>query len=259
MIHWRDGDFAEGTVALSLDGAAFRFGAGLFETLYHNGRELCHLGRHLDRLHGSLENLSMKHVRLSQAHVLGIIQELISRNHLTGAPARINIYCFPDAPENAPCSVLMTARPHAPSQTTLRLAVCPEHHLTLLARHKTMNYGFHDLAQQQAIAAGYDGTLLTDAQDNILETTTSALVFQDTTGLVTPASQPRLPSTALAIAREQLDITEKIIHLKALSSFKHAFALNALMGMRPIVAIENLRFEPNESLCEKTSKSILCY
>lgn len=54
-----------------------------------------------------------------------------------------------------------------------------------------------------------------------------------------------LPGTALAAAREVLDIPARPIHLDELPAFDHAWALNSLMGMRCVSRVGDVSFAPD--------------
>ncbi len=256
MIYWHDGQFGEDRISLEVSSPAFRFGTGIFETIFHNGSQACHLDLHLKRLHQSLTDLDIPHSPLTQAKATKIIDQVVCKNIALGSPARVNIYFFL---ANEKARPLIAAWPHTPNPTrTLRLTPCPKHHLSMLCAHKSMNYMFFSWAAQKAQKAGFDDALLLDLEGNVLETTTAALLFSKGDKLFCPSTNHKLPSTALQVASMVLEIEKRSIALDSLNEFDHAYALNSIMGMRPIIAVGKTRFEPDETTCCKATDAIVC-
>ncbi|MBU1249449.1 MAG: aminotransferase class IV [Proteobacteria bacterium] len=256
MIYWYRGELGEDRVALSLEGEAFRFGTGVFETLYYNGRTICHLDSHLRRLTAALVELDLAHAPLEAETFSRIIGEVLGKNGLERHPARINIYCFLDGEVIEP---LVTARPHTPDpERVFRLQVCPERHVSTLSAHKTMNHMFHARALARATAEGFDSAVLLDMDYNLLEANSSALLFARSGRFITPATCYKLPSTALEAAARVLTIREEPLGLESLSRFDHAYILNSIIGMRPVTTIGRTDFPPDHSTCTKATAAILC-
>ena len=252
MIHYAHGRFTEGNIGLSPELPAFRYGAGFFETVYYNGSTLCHLTAHLDRVHASLAHFGF--VR-EEADLPRIMAEALERNGLTGRPARVNIF-YPV--ESGPCSPVVLAAPHEPQpDRVLALHSCPDHHVSSLCAHKSMNHFFYYLARTRALAAGFDDAVLTDQQGLLLETSLAALLLAKAGKFVEPATPFKLPSTALDAARPLLPIETRPVHMNELESFDHVFALNSVMGMRPVVRVDGSLFDPDEATCARVSRIVL--
>lgn len=255
MIFWYRGELGEDRVRLSLDGAAFRFGAGVFETICYNGRTLCHLARHLERMDRSLGRLGLPSPELDEAALAGAAMEVVRANGLERSWARVNLYCLC---EEGGAHPLVTARPHEPApRRTYRLAVHPERHLTPLAGHKTMNYLFYHLAGESARAAGHDGALLTDGDGLVVETDSSALLFSSSGRFTAPESRFALPSTALEVASKVLAVERRPVALDELESFDRAYILNSMIGMRPVASIGGTVFEEDEVGCGASTAAVL--
>lgn len=252
MIHYHDNGYTLEGVRMDPSSPAFRYGAGFFETLYYNGREVCHLERHLDRVLSSLRDYDVPYTTVDFEEV---IAQVLNRNGLTGQTARVNIF-YPIEAEVA--SPVVTAAPHDPKPyKAYRLCICEDHHISTLNGQKTMSYMFFHLALRRARARGFDDAALFDLEDNLLEATTGALVFKKDRQFVCVDSPYRLPSTALALATEVLDIIPVRMPLDVLPTFRHAYILNSIIGMRPVVAIGETAFVPDDDACKRVMEAVL--
>lgn len=252
MTHFYRDRYTKGGVSLNPSSPAFRFGTGFFETLYYNGKIICHLDRHTARIHASLDYFCIPYEPVVFQEVIPL---LLEKNGLTGRPAHVNIF-YPVAGELT--SPAITAVPYEPKpDRTFRLVQCPEVHVSSLNRHKTMAYMFFNMAHAQAIAQGADDSLLTDRDGIVLETTTASLLFRVDGKFIEPRTQYKLPSIALDIARENLELERKEVRAEELGLMDSAYMLNSLSGMRPVVMIRDMEFDADEATCRKLSRIIL--
>jgi len=252
MQHYRNRGFHDGGVTLDPTQPAFRYGAGFFETFYYNGSAVCHPERHLDRLFHGLRACG---IRYESVDFPALADELLERNDLVGRPARINLFYLLEGDLARP---VVMAVPHEPQpDRTYRLCRCADHHVSSLNAMKTTSYMFFHLALQRAREEGYDDAALTDLDGNLLETTTGALLLAGEGGFVETATPFRLPSIALDLARTVLDIAPRTVNVEDLSRFRHAYILNSMVGMRPVVAIGEYAFAPDEAACRRVSPLVL--
>jgi len=252
MIHYYNNTYTLGPVSLDPAAPAFRYGAGFFETIYYNGQNICHLDQHLDRILHSLRSFGVDYETVNFEEV---IEQVINRNGLAGQTARVNIF-YPMETDGA--SPVITAIAHDPKPyKAYRLCVCKDHHVSTLNAHKTTSYMFFHLAMQQAKARGFDDAALFDLEDNLLEATTGALILKKEGSFVAVDSPYRLPSTALTIASQTLDIISVQLPLDELASFRHAYILNSIIGMRPVVAIGETAFIPDDDACQAVMQAVI--
>lgn len=252
MIHYYNNAYTLEPVALDPASPSFRYGVGFFETIYYNGMNVCHLELHLDRI---LHSLRYYGIQYESVDFEKVIDQVLNRNGLIGQTARINIV-YSVVGETA--TPVITAIPHEPKPyKAYRLCICEDKHVSTLNGHKTTNYMFFHLAMKKARSRGFDDTALFDFEDNLLEATTGALVLQKESTFVTVDSPYRLPSTALSIASKQLDIMPVRLPLDELASFRHAYILNSVVGMRPVVAIGETAFIPDEDTCQDVMRVVL--
>jgi len=252
MIHYHNGTYSREPVPLDPAAPAFRYGAGFFETICYNGKKICHLHTHLDRLLHSLRAYRITHETIDFEPV---IQQVLNRNGLEGAPARINIFYPIENPEAHP---IVMAVPYEPKPyKAFRVCLCKDRHVSTLNSVKTTSYMFFYLALKQARARGFDDAALTDFDNSLLETTTGAILLEKDGDFVEMDTRFKLPSTSLSLARRVLDIIPRTVTIDDLPQYRHAYLLNSMIGMRPIVAIGETAFVPDEEACRKVSELVL--
>ncbi|GFM38482.1 aminotransferase class IV [Desulfovibrio psychrotolerans] len=258
MIYYRNGQLHEGGIRQDIGSPAFRFGAGVFETLLYNGRNLCRLPAHLARARRSLEffGLTEPEASYGDARYAEAIAAVLRANGLTERAARVNIF-FPAEDESGTVVPVIAAVPYAPQpDKTYRLALASVAVQHPYFAHKSMNAMFHWMERRSAQALGYDDAVLVHQDGVLLETTTAALVFGDGTSLCTPGSADRLESTALAAAREVTPIDGCTVRASTAGGFRHAYVLNSLMGMRPVVWLNGVEYAPDEATCARLTEVI---
>jgi 4-amino-4-deoxychorismate lyase len=252
MIHYFKDQYSREGVQLDPRAAAFRYGVGFFETLFYNGQKICHLDLHLDRL---LHSLRVFDIEYETVDFEEIINQVIHRNGLVGETSRINIF-YPIEEEKAYPMILATRHESKPYKA-YRLCVCSDRHVSTLNGQKTTSYMFFHLAMKQAQARGFDDAALVDFRNNLLESTTGALVLEKNGDFFQMDSPYRLPSTALAVAESVIEILPKTISIDDLPSYNNAYILNSIIGMRPVVAIGETAFVPNEDVCRKVTEAVI--
>lgn len=251
MIHYRKGEFTHQGVPMDPAAPAFRYGAGFYETILYNGRKPCHLDLHLDRLLHSLRAYGAQYAAIDFE---AVILEVVNRNGLEGSPARVNIFY----PMESPAHPVVMAAPYEPKPyKAYRLCLCEDRHVSSLNTYKTTNAMFFHLARNKALQRGFDDAVLLDFEDRLLETATGALLFRRGDEFFETESPYRLASTSLWLARTTIQVAPRPIALDALPEFEHAYILNALIGMRPVVTIGEVAFVPDEDTCREVSELIL--
>ncbi|QGY39484.1 aminotransferase IV [Pseudodesulfovibrio cashew] len=252
MIYYYAGKLREGAFPIDPAAPGFRYGAGFFETICYNGSVLCHLDRHLDRLFHALRDHAVPHRSIDfEAAILRVLAE----NGLSESFARVNIVYPMREPEARP--VVMAAPFEPAPHKAYRLCVCSDRHVSALNAYKTTSYMFFHLARRQAQAIGFDDAVLLDLNDNLLESSTGAILLKRQGEYFEMDSPYKLPSTALALAGEVLDVVPATVPLGDLGQYRHAYLLNSLIGMRPIVSIGENAFIPDEGPCQKVTDVVL--
>jgi branched-subunit amino acid aminotransferase/4-amino-4-deoxychorismate lyase len=219
------------------------FGRGLWESTRTLNGVPWLWPAHLDRLRRTAPLLEMSVVaeRLPDSgqvsayvRALGVGDVVVRLNVTAGSPARAGV-------------VWMSAAPLPPPLPSARLQSCRSPVLKgdpSLA-WKTFQYGGRLRAGQQATRAGFESALLLDAQDNLLEAAHTNIFVRLRDGWATPtADGGLLPGTIRQHLLEQAPrpIREQTIPYALLSEVSEAFLTNSIMGIVPVVQIDERAF-----------------
>jgi len=247
MIAWRHGCFLEDRVALHLAGGGFRCGLGVFETILAVRGAPLRLERHLARMAASLDALGVAHEALDPEEMHARCVEVLEHNALE--TARVNIFCFQDDPGQKTAPLIAAAPYVVQARAVRRLTVYPRVQASYLCAHKTMANLHPRLAWEYARRSGYDDAVLAGPEGLALEAATAALLFSDGKHFFTPATPFKLPSLALEAASRILPVTEREIFVADFGAFRHAYALNSLIGIQPVIQIDGVSFQPDVATC----------
>lgn len=254
MIYYRQGELHDGGVRQDIASPAFRFGVGLFETLLYNGTSLCRLQSHLTRAEDGLEYFGFLP---EETDYEAAIFRVLEANGLAHTSARVNIF-FPVDDEGGNVSPVITAAQYQPQpEKTYRLTLASVSVQHPYFAHKSMNYMFHWMERRAARLQGFDDAVLTQQGGVLLETTSAALVFSDGVNFCVPSSMDKLESTALEAAREVLTIHGCTVRAHTAGTFKHAYVLNSLIGMRPVTSLNGVLYEADEISCKNVT-AVIC-
>ena len=252
MIYYRDGEFHHGGVVQDITAPSFRFGAGLFETILYNSKNLCLFNQHIERMEASLEGFGFIAPQLDYA---AIAMDVLSRSNLLETHARVNIFCLMNADNSI--DPIVTAAEYTPQPEKIyRLCTVTDGVQHPLLGHKSMNYMYNWLQKRTAIEKGYDDAILLSRDNYVTETTTAALLFGDGKRFCVPGGKSRLPSIALEAARSILPIYDCSVRSYTVGSFRYAYILNSLMGMHPVSAINGTMFLPDHHNCIAVTEKI---
>ncbi|VTU00005.1 aminotransferase iv : Branched-chain amino acid aminotransferase/4-amino-4-deoxychorismate lyase OS=Singulisphaera acidiphila (strain ATCC BAA-1392 / DSM 18658 / VKM B-2454 / MOB10) GN=Sinac_6322 PE=3 SV=1: Aminotran_4 [Gemmataceae bacterium] len=146
-----------------------------------------------------------------------------------------------------PGVVWMTAQLIPSPVAAVRLRTCP----TVAPRDepyrvwKTFQYGGRLAANQKAHDAGFDGALMVDAGDNLLEMAHANLFVRLADGWATPpANGDLLPGTVRQhlLAHAPVPIREQVVPRAALAGATEAFVTNSKIGIVPVTQIDGQTF-----------------
>lgn len=206
----------------------FRYGSGLFETIFYDGQKVQNLEEHISRILSSTEYFGYKPYSFDYS---GIIYQLLTENWLMGLPAKINICHVMEKPDEYYIFIATVPYTAPPEDKVFQLCVYPHVHHSYMSRHKTMNYMHFIAAKKYAEKCGCDDALLIDADGNVLETSTASLVFHDGSSYFVPKSDNRLNSISEAQFAKKQTITRADLKPEDIKDMQ-IFILNSLMGMR---------------------------
>lgn len=232
---------------------SLRYGDGLFETMFWNGKGIRNEDFHLDRLFGGLQILQFD---LSGGFTRSFISEEIKRFCRTGTPSaksrvRLNVFREDGAiflPVNNKPVFIMESSPIPDNHTeALRLMIykAEKKNTGILSNLKTNNYLLNIMAIQAASKKGCDDSLLLNHRGDCCEASSSNLFMIQKGILYTPALSEGC--VAGTIRRELLEklpslgfsIEETVISPAMLFEMDEVFLTNAIRGIRPVSSIDD--------------------
>lgn len=256
MHYFLEDRFHEGVFTLAVADTQWLYGSGFFETILYNGHAICHLERHLKRIHQSLE-----HFGIAWPHETDfeqVILRLIKDNQYTLNTCRINIYYFLKSQALYAYPLVTVTAYQRPIDKDIRLITTPWLHESYLNSHKTLSYLPHTLAYTNALKHNYFDALFTDTQNTLLECSRGSLMFEAKGTLFKIKNTGNLlPSISLQLVEQNTPLKEATITLNDLPRYQHAYYLNSLIGVVPITAINEHTFAPNIYFCQNASKHIV--
>jgi branched-chain amino acid aminotransferase len=232
---------------------SLRFGDGVFETMYWDGRKIQNLDYHLDRL---FRGLAVLHLDLSgefsREFVSAEIRKLCENNFPSGkARVRLNVFredgAFLLPEKNSPVYVIETTDFPEENLTPLRLTIFKGETKStgVLGNLKTNNYLLNTLAVQYAKESGFDDAVILNSRGNICEASSSNLFMVQKGVIFTPAlSQGCVAGTKRRELLEVLptlgfQIEETIITRDMIFEMEEIFLTNAIRPIRPVICIDN--------------------
>lgn len=233
------------TTALHLDACAMHR-AGFFESMLYNGREVRLLADHVARLRTALAEWGATYPLVDHT---ALFHQLLERNHLTGRPARLNIWAEAGLPDTGLAATLThTVAPYTPDHTPLALGISSVTHASSLGMHKSMNYAAYLLIRREATTQGYDDAILLEPDaTHVQETTIGTLLLVRGEELITPKSAYALPSTAVAAVARAMAVTVRPVRADELTKGP-LLVCNALAGARVVCAVDASPLPVNEQV-----------
>ena len=233
--------------ALPITERGFTYGDGLFETIPVRNGSAVEPARHLARLIASARALGLpvpdatmlERALEATLHDAGPDAGVVRVTWSRGGGGRG--YAPPLPGEGGAPRLVVAAYPApvAPAGEGLRLSSVRGVTPGELVAHKTLSAIHYVVAADRARAAGADDALLVDARGRVLETTV-ANVFAVMAGRVVtpPATLALFPGLGRARAFAASGAAEQAFDLAALSRADEAFAVSAVRGVVPIVAVD---------------------
>ena len=232
---------------------SLRYGDGIFETMYWDGRKIQNLDYHLDRL---FKGIAILHFDLSGGFSREFISEEIKKLCEINSPAgksRVRLNVFREDSEvllpvkNSPVFIIESAGFPEENLTPLRLTIFKGEMKStgVLSNLKTNNYLLNTLAVQYAKENGFDDAVILNSRGNICEASSSNLFMIQKGVIFTPTlSQGCVAGTKRREILEKLpslgfQVEETIITRDMIFEMEEIFLTNAIHSIRPVICIEN--------------------
>jgi branched-chain amino acid aminotransferase len=247
--------------AVRADDRGVLYGDGFFDTLRLYHKVPFRLSQHLERLRHSCHRFGIA-LDLTEGDVSAVLGELLSRNGLAEASARVTVTRGAHTgdlglPASSRPTVIIEVRPLALPprrwyEEGLRLHVCPfpfspQHPL---AGHKALAYFLFLAARDAARRAGADEGLLLDPGGQVVEAATSNIFCVRSRLVRTPPLESgALPGvTRRAVldlcARDGLPYQEVPLPLAEVAKSDEVFLTNSVAEILPVTAIDNHTLPP---------------
>lgn len=230
---------------LPLLSPGFLYGFGLFETMRAYNNKIIHFAEHLKRIKSSCSLIKMR-FPYSLTELKEIIKKTVEINRLGDAYVRLTLWKAAGGTD-----ILIVARrykPHPPGKYKRGLRACifrySQGENYFLARLKTTNYLFYQLAYLEARERKFDEAIILNNRGYIAEASRSNIFLVKDNTLFTPALECGCLAgiTRRAILdlakRYNLKVCEGNFTLQDLSAADEAFLTNSLLGVMPLTTIE---------------------
>lgn len=223
---------------------AFGHGKGAFETIKVIKGEARLLKDHLDRLNNTLKFLTIDK-KIEEDLVLDFIAKEKEKDFA------LNI-------KVSDLNTLISKRedrykklPILERKWKLKLSEVRRNTSSKLVKHKTFNYYENIMELEKAHLDSCDEVLFLNEKKQVAEGAISNIFFIEGDRLYTPSlDSGLLPGVMRKFIVEKFDAIEKEIDFDKIRAYDSCFISNSLMGISPVIEIEDIKFFPNDKLAE---------
>ncbi len=226
----------------------FLYGWGLFETMRSCNGKIIYLDQHLKRLKNSCVLINLK-LTYSTVKLKEIIRKVVLTNASKEALVKLILWKSKLSTEIAILAKKYEVYPEQKYKKGFKVKVSSftQNRDFLVSRVKTTSRLMLELAFQEALAGGFDEALLFNSSGCIAEGTRSNIFFVKNKTIFTPSLDCGCLNgvTRKVIfdfaQEEKVKITEGKFNLQDLYNADEAFLTNSLMGVMPLVTVENYK------------------
>lgn len=250
---WADGRLCdEDDLRLGAFDRGFTLGDGFFETMVWTGERVARFGAHWERLAGGLAFFQIA-MPFSKHTILDGIGALVAASgHAGGVPCVVKLIVSRGAgarglayPQEGQTRVIMTASAFpAPLAAASLCTVSIRRNPTApSARFKTLSYVDNVAALNEARALGGDDALMLNTEGRVACASAANLFFWDGRDWLTPPVSEGAMAGVCRGAALAAGAVERSIETTGLGHFECAALTNAVVGVRPIAAINGATLE----------------
>ncbi|MBA3631809.1 MAG: aminotransferase class IV [Acidobacteria bacterium] len=226
------------------------YGKGIFTTLAIYRSKPFLWEKHWERLTENAKKLGIDFTGFSEKNVKNSLLEIISKNKIINARARItffdesanNIWAFET---NKKTSFLITTADFRPAVKNLRLTVSPFriNSTSLLANVKSCNYLENILALEGAKAKDYDEAVRLNERGEIVSACLANIFWVKNNKIFTPSLETGcLKGTTRDFILENFMVEERKAGLAELNKVEDVFLTSAGFGIRKVANLERANF-----------------
>lgn len=231
-----------------------KFGIGIFETMIYRNKKILFLDDHINRLSSSSEDLS-----IGESYIEDSIKRL----------KELSIYFQ----ENKVIRLTLSNNGYAiEERDNPYLNFSYESGFNLYEypykrgdnpylRYKTVSYIENYYSRNIAKENGFHDSLFIDYNNNIMECSSSNIIFKRDGRFITPSfSNPILKGIAVTnIIRElkkEFEVVEENINKENLKFMEKAYVCNSVLGIMPVKKIGTKNFDLDIEMCNKINKKL---
>jgi 4-amino-4-deoxychorismate lyase len=144
--------------------------------------------------------------------------------------------------------VIVKELPTLPRRVSLGISSLKRHSSNPLFRHKVTSFLFNVLVKREALSRGFFDCISLNENEYLTECSSSNLILLKNDVFKTPARESGLlwGTTLEFLRRRGVSIKEEFISLKELERADSVFICNSLIGIVPVVAVENRKLSVDE-------------
>ena len=252
---------AESAFLPAISSAAL-YGKGIFTTLAIYNSKPFLWEKHWERLTENAKRLGINFSDFSEENVKNSLLEIISKNEITNARARITffdesasgIWSFET---NKRTSLLITTADFRPISQNLRLTVSPFRvNLTSpLTGIKSCNYLENILALEDANAEGFDEAIRINERGEIVSACMANIFWTKNEKIFTPGLETGcLKGTTRSLIVENFSVEETTAELTELNKADAIFLTSSGLGIVKIAEFETTAFAESSEIFNKIRK-----
>ncbi|MCS7284289.1 MAG: aminotransferase class IV [Hydrogenobacter thermophilus] len=230
---------------------SFFYGEGLFETILYRGRTK-KLLRHYERLSKSAEYFGIPYPDLET--FCDRIEKKVKGKKDIYVKVCLVSYGKPkyyQMPYRSELKVFVYKYTPLQNPVSVCISSIKRHSSDPVIKHKTLNYLTNVLVKREAIQRGfYDGLMLNE-KGHITESSSANLLLVRKDSIYTPhIASGILLGTTLKSIMEKVEIKEKEVKPEDVFGADHLFLVNSLIGVLPVMRLEDKIFSVDESLTQ---------
>jgi len=259
---------------ISINNRAFRYGDGLFETMYFTNGKIVNIEKHYSRLNKGLNILRINCSILDPLFLLDKVKELLSANNIEGA-ARIRLQVFRKdgglyRPENNDCDYIIEAFPlkydnYKLNSKGLKIGIAKT-----IKKNKNQFSQLKSTAKPEMVLCAieaednkWDDAILLNDEGYIVESSSSNIFIYKNNVIYTPSIDDGLLNgimrqTIIEICKKY-QVTEAHLTEFDILSADEVFLTNAIAGIKWVSAFKSKRFRHkiSDSLINEINNTVV--
>lgn len=254
------GELTDYSQGISINNRAFRYGDGLFESMYFTYGKIQSVDKHWNRLEAGMKLLKMDfHPKLNKEDLIKQTIELAKSNKIYGA-ARLRLQVFRKdggyyLPEHRDSDFVLEALPLENNKYTLNskglhigVAKGMRKNINLFSQLKTTAKQDIILCAIEAEDNGWNDALLLNDSNSLVESSSSNLFVVNNGKVYTPALADgplngiMRQNIISACSRAEIECIEAPLKIEDLRNADEIFLSNAIRGIQWVSAFESKRY-----------------